>query len=370
MQGHSRAAIQAVPEGVGPRQYAKYVCDPGQRGVFRDARYSLRADVGALAGWFRRHEGCEPSWGRTASCGRCLGAAVELRCTCTGGVYPCSIETCAYVWGCAVCAEKIRTRRALEVVSGAAAWVAGGGTLAMLTLTVRHHEWMKLARVLGAVSGSWRKLQNRKEYRAFRLLIDGTVKALEVKVGDNGWHPHIHLLVFVRPGVDFDTVAAAASALYDPWEQMVTKELGVSPTREHGIDFRPMGADAAGYVSKIGFEIAASDTKGGRDFFALLPDARNGEVESFARCLEFLDTMRGRHSLDWSPGLRGRLGLGAEKSDEELALEDEGGELCELVERSVWNAALLKRNESGVPVVTEILRSAEDRVRNGRFGNA
>jgi hypothetical protein len=294
---------------------------------------------------------------------------VELRCTCTGGVYPCSIETCAYVWGCAVCAEKIRTRRALEVVDGSAAWVAAGGTLAMLTLTVRHHEWMKLARVLGAVTGSFRKLRNRKEFRAFRGLIDGTVKALEVKVGDNGWHPHIHLLVFVLPGVDFDTVAAAASALYDPWEALVTKELGVSPTRKHGIDFRAMGADAAGYVSKIGFEIAAADTKGGRDFFALLPDARNGEVESFARCLEFLDTMRGRHSLDWSPGLRSRLGLDAERSDEDLALEDEGGELCELVERSVWNAALLQRNESGVPVVTEILRSAEDRVRNGRFGN-
>jgi hypothetical protein len=295
---------------------------------------------------------------------------VELRCTCTGGVYPCNVETCAYVWGCAVCAEKIRTRRALEVVEGAAAWVASGGTLAMLTLTVRHHEWMKLARVLGAVAGSWRKLRQRKEYRAFRLLIDGTVKALEVKVGDNGWHPHIHLLVFVRPGVDFDTVAVAASALYEPWEQMVTKELGVSPTRKHGIDFRLMGADAAGYVSKIGFEIAAADTKGGRDFFALLPDARNGEVAAFARCLEFLDTMRGRHSLDWSPGLRARLGLGADKSDEELALEDEDGDACEWVERSVWNSALYRRNESGVPLVTEILRSAEGRVRNGRFGNA
>lgn len=322
-----------------------------------------------LAGWVRRHEGGEPSWGRTGSCGRCLGAAVELRCTCSGGVYPCSVETCGYVWGCAVCAEKIRRRRGVEVSEAAALWAAAGGTLAMLTLTVRHHDWMRLRDVLGAVAGSWRRLRNRKEFRAFRSLIDGTIKALEVKVGDNGWHPHIHLLVFVLPGVDFDVLASAASGLYDPWEQLVTKELGVSPTRAHGIDFRPMDASAAAYVSKIGFEVASADTKGGRDFFALVSEARNGEVEAFGRSLEYLDTMRGRHSLDWSPGLRGRLGLEVEKSDEELAQDDEGGEVVELVERAVWDSALWRRDENGVPVVTEILRRAEERVRTGRFGD-
>lgn len=368
MRDHPSGGVQVDPGGAGPRQFAKYGGGPGQRLVWRDRRYSLRADVGALAAWFRKHRGEEPSWGRTASCGRCLGAAVELRCTCHGGVYPCSVETCAYVWGCAVCAEKIRTRRALEVVEGSAAWVASGGTLAMLTLTVRHHAWMGLADVLGAVTGSWRKLRQRKEFRAFRALIDGTVKALEVKIGENGWHVHIHVLVFVLPGVGFDSVAALVAALFDPWEELTRCVLGVGPTRAHGIDFRPMDAEASGYVSKIGFEVASADTKGGRDFFGLLSDARSGEVEAFSRCLEFLDTMRGRHSLDWSPGLRKRLGLTAEKSDEELAQEDQGGELVERLDRAVWNAALWRRDENGVPLVAEILRAAEERVRKGRFG--
>lgn len=238
----------------------------------------------------------------------------------------------------------------------------------MLTLTVRHHQWMDLRQVLGAVSDSWRKLRNRKDFRSFRLLIDGTVKALEVKVGENGWHPHLHVLAFVRPDVDFDDAAVAAYSLYEPWERLVTEQLGVSPTRSHGIDFRQLDASAAAYVSKIGFEVASANTKGGRDFFALLPDARNGEVEAFGRCLEYLDRMRGRHSLDWSPGLRSRLGLAVDKTDEELAEEEVGGDLVELVDRAVWNSALWRRDESGVPLVTEILRNAEERVRNGRFG--
>lgn len=76
--------------------------------------------------------------------------------------------------------------------------------------------------------------------------------------------------------------------------------------------------------------------------------------------------MKGRHSLDWSPGLRGRLGLGEQKTDEELAQADEGGEFSEFVPSAVWNKALVATDEDGAPLAVAILKKAEENWRNTR----
>lgn len=356
--------MQDHRSGAPPRQFAKYGGDPGQGVVWQGRRYRLRYLVRKLARWVAAHEDGPPSWDRTARCGVCLGSAVELRCKCSGGVYPCNVETCGNFWACAVCSAKIQTRRGAEVIVGADAWVAQGGSLGMVTLTARHGEWMDLRDVLGAVTGSWRKLRSRKEWRRLRKLIGGTVKALEVTVGENGWHPHLHVLLFIRPGVDVSEVEGLCAELHVPWAGLLRSQLGVAPSVEHGIDFRPLNASAAAYVAKIGYEVASPGTKSGRTVFGLLEDASDGEAEAFFRCIEFFDTMKGRHSLDWSPGLRDRLGLRAEKSDEELAQEDEDGDHVCWVEKAVWDRALHQVDEDGVPCVVGIMRNAEEIVRN------
>jgi hypothetical protein len=98
----------------------------------------------------------------------------------------------------------------------------------------------------------------------------------------------------------------------------------------------------------------------------LLSEAIEGDAPAFFKCIEFFDVMKGRHSLDWSPGLRKRLGLGPAQSDEELALADEGGEFSEFVPASVWDKALCVTDESGVPVVVEILKGVEEKWRRER----
>jgi hypothetical protein len=358
--------LEDGPEGAGPRQLAKYDGGPGQGLVWRDRRYRLRHAVRKLVWWVEKDSGERPTWARTASCGFCIGSQVEIRCTCQGGAYPCNIETCGNRWACAVCAVKIAGRRAVEVSEGAEAWAAAGGTLGMLTLTARHHEWMALREVLGAVLGSWRKLRDRKEYRALQGLVGGTIKALEITVGDNGWHPHLHLLFFIEPGADRREVERLTAALFAPWRDLLAQSLGTRPSEAHGLDWLWMDATAADYVAKIGFEVTHADTKSGRDVFALLSDAAEGDAPAFFKCIEFFDTMKGRHSLDWSPGLRRRLGLGAAESDEELALADEGGEFSEFVRASVWDKALCTTDENGVPVVVEMLRGVEDKWRRGK----
>lgn len=356
------------PERVAPRQYAKYVCAPGQSVVWARLREKRRADVRRLAEWRFWADGAAPTWDRVRTCAMPVGPLVELRAK-GGRVYACNVETCANVWADAVCGHKIRVRRAGEVMEAAAAWAARGGALGMVTLTVRHHEWMSLRDVLGALTDSWRKLQLRKEWRKLRRSIFGTIKALEVKVGPNGWHPHLHVLLFLERGTDEVDVAAMVGTLFDPWAELVTARLGVSPSREHGVDFTPMGVDSAAYISKIGFEIASADTKGGRNPLDVLGDAVAGEASAFSSVMEYLDTMKGRHSLDWSPRLRKRLGLGEAKTDEELALEDVDGEHVAYIEAVVWREAVRVRDEDGVPLVWQLMNEAEAAWRKEKWAN-
>jgi hypothetical protein len=341
-----------------PRELAKFVGGPGQSVDFRSLRYRRRGTAGWLVGLVERQTGQGPSWDRVGGCGRCMGQLVEVRCTCQGGAYPCNVVTCGNVWACAVCSAKIRTRRSAEVEAGSAAWVAQGGKLAMLTLTVRHREWLELGRVLEGVAGSWRKLQQRKEYRSLRSSIGGTVKALEVTLGSHGWHPHIHLLMMLNGSASAVEVEVMVAALHDGWASLAGGQLGMTPTREHGLDLRWLDVSSAAYVSKIGAEIALG---GGatRHPLTLLDDVRHGEAASIASFVEYANVMFRRHSLDWSKGLRDRLGLKVEKSDEELAAEDEGGDFVRYVEGREWNRLLLSPRSDGSPSVLSLLEEVE-----------
>jgi hypothetical protein len=211
------------------------------------------------------------------------------------------------------------------------------------------------------VAGGWKKLRERKEYRALRKLLGGTIKSLEVTIGPNGWHVHIHLLMFVNAGVVPGEVDKLAHALFDPWADLAEQSLGVAPDRRHGLDLLWMDATASAYVSKIGNEITRADMKAGktRHPLTLLDDFANGDLDALMLFGEYGNAMFGRHSLDWSPGLRKKLELGPEKSDEEIAAQDEDGEFVEFIDGRVWNRMCIEVDENGVPQTAAYLRKVE-----------
>jgi len=55
----------------------------------------------------------------------------------------------------------------------------------------------------------------------------------------------------------------------------------------------------------------------------LLSDYFNGDVDAGRLWLQYALNFKGQHQLYWSRGLRALLGLEPEKSDEELAIEQE-----------------------------------------------
>ncbi|GJQ06207.1 hypothetical protein CAPN010_03650 [Capnocytophaga cynodegmi] len=106
---------------------------------------------------------------------------------------------CGSVWRCPVCGFKITKHRQDEIYYMSSEWLRQGYEISFITLTMRHRSTFKLVKSLDILLGEFRKLQNTKVYKGIETdhNIMGFVRTLEITYGsDNGWHPHLHLLVF------------------------------------------------------------------------------------------------------------------------------------------------------------------------------
>jgi Replication protein len=274
----------------------------------------------------------------TSGCGRCIGAQVEVRISSRGRAYARGIVACGRIWTCPTCSIRLQLERAAEVESGAREWATRGGRLVMLTFTLRHTLSMSLADSFEAVQGGWRAVRNRRSYRRLRSLTFGTIRSVEVTYGENGWHPHLHVLYFVpAESVDAEVLAAAEAVAAD-WREVMGERAGLLPSVERAVAVTWLGVDTARYVAKIAKEVTVANGKGSRGPFSLLDGGEDFAHEG-ALFLEYAEVTEGRQSIAWSKGLREALGVDARPDSFEL-LDNEGDETDEVLARVAqveWN---------------------------------
>lgn len=243
----------------------------------------------------------------------------------TSSTYYRGLRVCGLVWACPVCAAKIAERRRVELVDAIEQHKAAGGTVLMMTLTVPHtredEAFSLTQRLLKAFTAFG---QGKRAWTTLLPGVIGSVRALEVTHGQaNGWHPHLHVLVFVTGKVD---PLVFTPILLAQWSK-VTKRHKLADVNDHGLRL-DNGSKAAKYASKWGLEdemtkahIKQGRKGGNRTPWALLADFTNGDKHAGHLFREFFGAFAGRHQLRWSRGLRAHFGLNVEKSDEELAEE-------------------------------------------------
>ncbi len=255
--------------------------------------------------------------------------SVEFRVACYRG-----LQTCGSAWSCPVCAAKIAIRRRAELQRGAAAHDGRGGRLALVTYTLRHHQGDLLANMVRSMGLARREVKSGRGSvsLAARWGIGGSVRALEVTHGVNGWHPHYHELLFLAGPVD---AVQLADDLRVSWGRAVERA-GLRDVNDHGVDVTLADMSIADYLTKYGHErtwglesevtlgTLKSGRFGGRSPIQLLADYHAGDVESGKLWLEYAEVMKGQRQLAWAPGLRERLGLGVEQTDEQIAATTDG----------------------------------------------
>ncbi len=300
---------------------------------------------------------------RTAKCLRLRSKGREIQVVQSLEHKTCSykgLQTCGSVWGCPVCAAKISERRRVELQAAIALHQAQGGHVLLLTLTNPHHLGDNLAEVL---AGQAKALYYFNGDRASRKLFAemgciGQVRALEVTHGrrreiNNGWHPHYHVLLFVRSALILKVVQAE---LFERWESACRKAGLKLPSRAHGVRLDD-GSKAAAYASKWGLEseMTKGHTKKAKDgetpFDLLRAYLEDQDKQGAALFAEFAKTFKGKRQLYWSAGLKQRFGVG-EVSDEELAgRQDDKAALLGAISFEQWRAIL--RHE-GRAIVLEL----------------
>lgn len=254
------------------------------------------------------------------------------------------LMTCGSVWACPRCSAVVAHTRAQEIAAAVRECHSRGGRVYLMTLTMRHTSRDGLSELWDGLSSGWRSAfgtrpwtgqKARNEIRkgrtvnisqvigdAERFGVAGRTRVVEATYGapsdgGNGWHLHIHALVFaegslgvglsdfeiVEPGssrtrrgrrslggvreaisahwgahVDWEWLARDifAARVYDRWSRGPTKS-GCAMPGSVGVDVREISDDGSEYVgqylakatydvaAKVGSEIGAGQvTKSGR----------------------------------------------------------------------------------------------------------
>lgn len=261
------------------------------------------------------------------------------------------LQTCGSVWACPVCAAKISERRSTELRAAIAAHESSGGAVLFLTLTVPHTRRDDLGEILQAQSLAMTRFTgDRAAKRVWRDMGSiGSVRAWEVTHGrlsaqNNGWHPHFHILIFCRSGLD---LRVFEDRIYTAWVNSCRLAGLPMPNRRHGVRLED-GSRAADYAAKGLWGLDREMTKGhiklakhGESPFQLLRAfAFDDDRQGAALFREFAQAFHGRRQLYWSPGLKNRFALDELTDSEISAVIEDSAELLGSINLDQWRVIL------------------------------
>lgn len=252
------------------------------------------------------------------------------------------LQNCGYVWACPCCSARIsETRR--EELGRLLSWARQQGhRVSMVTMTARHGREDVLMDLLGLMKRAKQKWARHRSYERAKAFLVGHVTATEVTGGgQNGWHPHFHVIFIHTDELDFD-------ALRNAWLASL-RGVGLEGTGAgwHVSDASETGA----YLAKWGAaeELALTGKKLGRGSgmtpFQLLAASEAGDAWAGSLFREFAQAFFRRNQLVWSRGLKDLAGL-KEVTDADAARDDRQDEQVEVdranIEHKTWNTRVFQ----------------------------
>ena len=284
-----------------------------------------------------------------------------------------NVQRCGSIWTCPVCAKQITENRRQELKTGVDRWkTLHNGAVYLLTLTFSHSKEQPLKLLLLGLRKAMKRFYETTRVQAIlkKLGVKYKIKGLEVTYGENGWHPHHHILLLSNHfDLEFKNYRSELSRL---WIKACINSGLNAPSMTHGLDLRN-GFYAQQYVSKWGIEdeISKGHVKKGRknsvtpfDLLQLSIDDNDLHGKKPSKLWqEFGVAMKGSRQLEWGRGLKNLL-LIEEKTDEELAEETENNAIT-LRDVDDFVFSLLCNYQKR----HEFLRALERDWENGCFGS-
>lgn len=297
------------------------------------------------------------------------------------------LETCSSVWSCPVCSAQIHASYAGQIANALTHHLGNGGGAAMVTLTMRHKKGDPLSDLWAGLGEAWRAATRGKEWDKERAEygVLGTTRIVETTFGENGWHLHVHALIFFSGKPTVAELELLGKQMFQRWRtRLTTLGLRAPLANSGGLDIRPVySSDELGaYLNKLSSvdeiaisaaqELSHSDTKtgrsGGRTPWQILGDgmqekraAPDMPSASLGIWHEWEDASRGKRFMVWSrntsPEWLAILDARGEVQTEEQATVDPGPEaqLVGFIPREAW-LGLIRHHR---PAIALILNAVE-----------
>lgn len=252
------------------------------------------------------------------------------------------IISCDSVWLCPVCNLKKSAQRGNLIRQTD----NNGFYQVMLTLTLQHDISDSLGDLLSALKdasselkqgGFWQRIKKEFKIKAY-------ITSTEITFGLNGWHPHIHMILYFDGIPDIDIL----------WEKLVQRwihvcgKVGRYASRFHSLNLtRSSGDRSADYMTKfrggLSYEMTGQFNKSsgkGLTFWDLVRRRDRKKV------IEYAESTFGLKSMTWSHNAKSILGI----EEENLNDDDEIEVLADIPDK-VWN---LIRSKALQGVVLEL----------------
>lgn len=252
------------------------------------------------------------------------------------------LQQCGSGTSCPVCSRTIAAQRAGEIMDVLQGVAARGGSVAMVTLTMRHHKGQSLKYLWDQLSKAWNSVNHGRaivrEREQFGIV--GRIRVVEVMHSpENGWHVHCHVLVIFDGPTSPDMMRELGERWFVRWQAaLIRKGMQAPIMSKGGLDVRPVDIGSAAavqtmgeYLAKIthemvGGQVKEGRTSGNRSPFAILRDClETGRADDCELWLEWEAASFRRRMITWHDGIREWAGLGEEQTDEEIVDEDRGG---------------------------------------------
>lgn len=287
-----------------------------------------------------------------------------------------NLQTSASVWASPLSAASISKTRAQEVTTALETWFDQDKQhgVEFLTLTLAHNRDQELGEVWDTLSYAWRGVVATAAWRGGKRCVGDKktfgvahwLKSVEVTHGKNGWHCHLHVLLFLDRELSGEERDELETNVYDRWSRAAERKGFKTPSRKHGVKLEKAlrdksAKDLGAYMAKgalasvaetLAWEMTAGQTaKEGRGTenrtpFQILDDIRKSGDTSLKNADVQLWRIWERGSLGrrqqaWSKGAKEALGVNAVSDEEAEAQAEELSSAVEVaqVRFDEWNRA-------------------------------
>lgn len=292
--------------------------------------------------------------------------SVKLKINPQGQAYYHGLFKCGSVWDCPHCSGIISSHRKDEIEVALTKWRLAGGSVSLITYTVRHNKGDSLNSVMTACNEAYRFAKSGSTYQKMKkkYKILGSIVANEINYNNEfGWHYHRHEIVLYKADIDVRILEGIIYARYNN----KLADFGFSSLPGVGVFISENEGDLAKYLSKWGLENELTSNKeftNSPETISKTPFQLLDNEEDYQQFIEYSRTMHGKLRLRWSKGLKAYFDINVSEDQEIVDQDDDPDELdvvVAVISNKEWNYII--KND----LYLEVLRHAEHNKDNFKF---